>query len=51
MKGTLNLKGHTRVSSFIIEIDIKCKSFDEIEKTLSWVESLKMQYPPKQEAS
>lgn len=49
MKGNLNLKGCTRVSSFTLEIDVQCQSFEEVKKTLSWVESLKMQYPPKKE--
>ena len=49
MKGNLNLKGCTRVSSFNLEIDVQCQSFEEVEKTLSWVESLKMQYKPEKE--
>jgi len=49
MKGALWLKGSVRISVFDLEIDVHCQSFEEVEKTLSWVESLKMQYPPKKE--
>ncbi len=51
MKGKLNLKGSTRVSSFKLEVDVHCQSFEEIENTLSWFESIKIQYPPKKEDS
>ena len=49
MKGELRLKGSVRVSGFNLEADVRCQSFEEVEKTLSWFESLKMQYPPKKE--
>jgi len=46
MKGKLRLKGSVRVSGFVFEIDISCTGFDEVEQTLSWIESLRIKYPP-----
>lgn len=50
MKGELRLKGSVRISVFDLEADIRCQSFEEVEKTLSWVESLKFMYPPTKRA-
>jgi len=49
MKGEIRIRGRERVFGFDLEIDVCCQSFEEVEKTLSWVESLKMQYPPSKE--
>ncbi len=49
MKGELRLRGSVRVSGFYLDIDIHCEGFDEIEKTLSWVNRLKFKYPPSKE--
>lgn len=49
MKGELRLHGSVRVLGFDLEIDIHCEGFDEIEKTLSWVDRLKFKYPPSKE--
>lgn len=49
MKGELRLRGSVRVSGFDLEIDVTCQSFDEFEKTLSYVESLRIRFPPTKE--
>lgn len=49
MKGELRIRGSVRVSGFDLEIDVLCQSFEEVEKTLSWVDGLKMKYPPSKE--
>jgi len=49
MKGELRLKGSVRVSGFELEIDVRCQSFEGVEKTLSWVDGLKIRYPPSKE--
>ena len=47
MKGEIKIRGSERVLGFNLELDIVCQSFDEVEKTLSLVESLKIRYPPR----
>ncbi len=49
MKGELRIRGSVRISEFDIEIDLLCQSFEEVEATLSWVDNLKMTYPPSKE--
>jgi len=49
MKGELRLKGSVRISGFDLEADVRCQSFAEVEKTLSWVDGLKIRYPPSKE--
>ena len=49
MKGELRLQGSVRVSGFELIIDAMFQSLDEVEKTLSWVDVLKMRYPPTKE--
>lgn len=47
MKGELRIRGSVRVLSFDLDLDVTCQSFDEVEKTLSLVDSLKNRYPPR----
>ena len=41
--------GTVHISKFELEIDLLCQSFEEVESTLSWVDDLKMNYPPSKE--
>jgi len=51
MKGEIKIRGSERVLGFDLELDIICQSFDEVEKALSLVSSLKIRYPPSKEES
>ena len=45
MKGKMRLHGSVRVSAFILEIDLSCTGFDEVEKVLTWIESMRFRHP------
>jgi len=49
MKGELRIRGSVRISDFNLEIDLLCQSFEEVESTLSWIDGIKMSYPPSKE--